>query len=250
LHRRVAEPTSGDEVARLAHTMNAMLNRLDGAAERQRQFVSDASHELRSPLATIRTKVEVADLHPEGADWEAVGHTVLTEIDRLDDLVGDLLQMARLDETGGTLATRHDVDLDEVAGAEVNRLRGLEVAVDDSGVSAARVQGDGAALGRLVRNLADNAARHASSRVGIRVGIEGGEAVLRVDDDGPGVPVADRERVFERFTRLDESPVRGAGGGGLGLALVRAVALAHGGTVRVVDSPLGGARFEARLPVT
>jgi signal transduction histidine kinase len=249
LHRRVAEPTSGDEVARLAHTMNAMLNRLDGAAERQRRFVSDASHELRSPLATIRAKVEVADLHPDGADWAAVGHTVLSEIDRLDDLVGDLLQMARLDEAGGTLAPRDDVDLDEVAGAEVSRLRGLAVAVDDSGVSAARVQGDGAALGRLVRNLADNAARHASSRVGIRVGIEGREAILRVDDDGPGVPVADRERVFERFTRLDESRVRGAGGSGLGLALVRAVAVAHGGSVRVLDSPLGGARFEARLPV-
>lgn len=249
LHRRVAEPSSGDEVARLAHTMNAMLDRLEGAAERQRQFVSDASHELRSPLTTIRAKVEVASLHPEAIDWSEVTQTVLGEMDRLDDMVGDLLQLARLDETGGELAARTDVDLDEVVAAETSRLRALDVAVDDTGVSAARVQGDRAALGRLVRNLTDNAARHARSQVAVSVTIEDGDAVVRVDDDGPGVPAADRERVFDRFTRLDEGRTRGAGGAGLGLALVRAVAVAHGGVVRVLDSPLGGARFEARLPM-
>ncbi len=161
LHRRVAEPMTGDEVARLARTMNAMLDRLEGSASRQRQFVSDASHELRSPLATIRAKVEVATLHPTLADWPAVSDTVLSEIDRLDDLVGDLLQLARLDETGGQLAARSEVDLDELATAEVMRLRALGVSVDDSGVSAARVLGDRGALSRVVRNLADNAARHA-----------------------------------------------------------------------------------------
>jgi signal transduction histidine kinase len=248
LHRRVAEPSSGDEVARLAHTMNAMLDRLEGAAGRQRQFVSDASHELRSPLTTIRTKVEVASLHPELVDWSEVTHTVLGEVDRLDDMVGDLLQLARLDETGGVLAARGEVDLDEVVNAETARLRALDVVVDDSGVAAARVQGDRAALTRLVRNLTDNAARHARSRVAVSVAMEDGDAVVRVDDDGPGVPRAERERVFERFTRLDEGRARGAGGAGLGLALVRAVAVAHGGTVRVLDAPLGGARFEARLP--
>jgi signal transduction histidine kinase len=248
LHRRVAEPASGDEVARLAHTMNAMLNRLEGAAERQRQFVSDASHELKSPLTTIRTKVEVASLHPDDANWSDVSGTVLGEVDRLDDMVGDLLQLARLDETGGVPGTRADVDLDELVTAEAARLRGVGVTVDDSGVAAARVQGDGSALARLVRNLADNAARHARSTVGVSVSNGGGEAVVRVDDDGPGVPVADRDRVFERFTRLDEGRARGAGGAGLGLALVRAVAVAHGGTVRVLDAPLGGARFEVRLP--
>jgi signal transduction histidine kinase len=122
------------------------------------------------------------------------------------------------------------------------------VTVDDSGVAAARVQGDRGALSRLVRNLADNAARHARSRLAVSVSAADGEAVLRVDDDGPGVPAADRERVFERFTRLDEGRARGAGGSGLGLALVRTVAAAHGGTVRVLDAPLGGARFEVRLP--
>ena len=248
LHRRVAEPSSGDEVARLAHTMNAMLDRLEGAAGRQRQFVSDASHELRSPLTTIRTKVEVASLHPELVDWSEVTHTVLGEVDRLDDMVGDLLQLARLDETGGVLAARSEVDLDEVVNTESTRLRAMDVNVDDSGVAAARVQGDRAALARLVRNLTDNAARNARSRVAVSVSMEDGDAVVRVDDDGPGVPLADRERVFERFTRLDEGRARGAGGAGLGLALVRAVVLAHGGTIRVLDVPLGGARFEARLP--
>jgi signal transduction histidine kinase len=226
-----------------------MLDRLEGAAGRQRQFVSDASHELRSPLTTIRTKVEVASLHPELVDWSEVTHTVLGEVDRLDDMVGDLLQLARLDETGGALASRGEVDLDEVVNAETARLRAMGVEIDDSGVAAARVQGDRAALARLVRNLTDNAARHARSRVAVSVAMDDGDAVVRVDDDGPGVPLTDRERVFERFTRLDESRARGAGGAGLGLALVRAVAVAHGGSVRVLDAPLGGARFEARLPI-
>jgi signal transduction histidine kinase len=228
--------------------MNAMLDRLEGAADRQRQFVSDASHELKSPLTTIRTKVEVASMQPDDADWSDVSATVLGEVDRLDDMVGDLLQLARLDETGGSLATHTDVDLDELVAAEAHRLRGLGVAVDDSGLGAARVQGDRSALTRLMRNLADNAARHARTTVGLSVGNGDGTAVVRIDDDGPGVPVADRERVFERFTRLDEGRARGAGGAGLGLALVRAVAAAHGGTVRVLDAPLGGARFEVRLP--
>jgi signal transduction histidine kinase len=250
LHRRLVEPTTGDEVARLAHTMNAMLDRLESSADRQRQFVSDASHELRSPLATIRAKVEVAAIRPGTADWSDVSTTVLDEVDRLDDLVGDLLQLARLDETGGELATTADVDLDELATDEVRRLRGLGTAVDDGGVSAARVRGDRAALRRAVRNLVDNAARHARSAVAVGVAVDGGDAVVVVDDDGPGVPAAERERVFERFARLDEGRARGAGGAGLGLALVRAVAAAHGGTARVLDAPLGGARFEFRLPAT
>src|SRR5262245_24900355 len=188
LHHRVPEPASGDEVARLAHTMNAMLDRLEGAADRQRQFVSDASHELKSPLTTIRTKVEVASMHPDAADWTDVSATVLGEVDRLDDMVGDLLQLARLDEAGGDLPPRADVDLDELVAAETSRLRSLGVTVDDSGVAAARVQGDRGALSRLVRNLADNGARHSRSRLAVSVSAADGEAVLRVDDDGPGVP--------------------------------------------------------------
>jgi signal transduction histidine kinase len=249
LHRRVPEPASGDEVARLAHTMNAMLDRLEGAADRQRQFVSDASHELKSPLATIRSTVEVAELHGDGEAWTDARATVLSEVDRMDDMVADLLQLARLDETGGSPSPPVDVDLDELVADEASRLRSLGVTVDDTGVGAARVQGDRSALARLVRNLADNAARHARSTVAMSVTNDDGTAVVIVDDDGPGVPVADRARVFERFTRLDESRTRGAGGSGLGLALVRAVTVAHEGTVRVLDAPLGGARFEVRLPI-
>ena len=248
LHRRVAEPATGDEIARLARTMNAMLDRLESSAERQREFISDASHELRSPLATIRARVEVATLHAERADWDGVGDTVLREVDRLDELVGDLLELARLDETGGVLSTPTDVDLDDVVGAEVVRLRSVGVDVDDRAVGAARVVGDASSLARAVRNLADNAARHAHGAVAVGVRVDGGDAVVLVDDDGPGVPPGERERVFERFTRLDEGRSRGAGGAGLGLALVQAVAAAHGGTVRVLDAPLGGARFELRLP--
>jgi signal transduction histidine kinase len=252
LHRRVAEPGSGDEVDRLAHTMNEMLDRLELAADRQRQFISDASHELRSPLTTIRTQIEVADRHPDVAEWESVRGSMLDEVERLDDMVADLLQLARLDETGGgptPAPSGTEVDLDELALHEASRLRSLGVAVDASGVGAVRVTGDVAALSRMVRNLADNAARHAGSRIALAVSLEHGQAVVRVDDDGAGVPTGDRERVFERFTRLDESRTRGAGGAGLGLALVRSVASAHGGTARVDDSPLGGARFEVALPI-
>jgi signal transduction histidine kinase len=263
LHRRVAEPGSGDEVDRLAQTMNEMLDRLELAADRQRQFVSDASHELRSPLTTIRTQIEVADRHGEATEWESVRGSMLEEVERLDDMVCDLLQLARLEEVGGgdplaagaaALATA-EVDLDELALREVTRLRSLGVDVDARGITAVRLDGDRAALSRVLRNLADNAARHARSCVAIAVthaapaDHSDGHAIVRVDDDGPGVPPAERERVFERFTRLDEGRARGAGGAGLGLALVRSVALAHGGSAAVVDSPLGGARFEVILPL-
>jgi signal transduction histidine kinase len=251
LHRRVDEPATGDEVARLAHTMNDMLDRLEAAQTTQRQFVSDASHELRSPLATIRTSVEVAKLHPQGADWPDVATTVLHESERLDELVADLLALAKIDETGGTEAPRARgiVDLDEVVLADVARHRSLGHAVRAEGVSAARVDGDAVQLQRLVRNLLDNAARHATSVVTVTLGEEGGDAVLRVDDDGPGIPLADRERVFERFARLDEGRTRATGGAGLGLSLVKAVAVSHGGSVEVLEAPVRGARFEVRLPL-
>jgi signal transduction histidine kinase len=251
LHRRVDEPSTGDEVARLAHTMNDMLDRLEAAQTAQRQFVSDASHELRSPLTTIRTSVEVAQLHPRSADWPVVATTVLHESERLDELVADLLALAKLDETGNGDGPRPrlPIDLDEVVLADVARLRALGQEVRADGVSAARVEGDPAQLQRLVRNLLDNASRHARSAVTVTLGEDMGEAVLRVDDDGPGVPPEAREQVFERFTRLDEGRTRAAGGAGLGLSLVKAVATGHGGTVRVLDAPGGGARFEVRLPL-
>jgi signal transduction histidine kinase len=245
LHRRVRVPLADDEVAHLAETMNGMLDRLDAAAAQQRQFVSDASHELRNPLATIRATVEVAATHPERADWPLVSGVVMAETDRLGSLVDDLIALARLDE--GEPMADEEVDLDEVVLAEVGRVRSAGLTVDVSGVGAARLRGDRRLLERSVRNLLDNAVRHARGRIWVVLRRDAADVVLTVDDDGPGIPPADRERVFERFARLDEARARDQGGSGLGLALVRAVAERHGGTARAVDAPYGGARFQLRL---
>lgn len=246
LDRRVAVPASGDEIAALAGTMNRMLDRLDAAATAQRRFVSDASHELRSPLATIRQHAELAQLHPDATSVDDLAEVVHDEGLRMQELVDALLLLTRLDEQA---ALREDpVDLDDLALAEVRRLRGGGATVDGSGIRAARVRGDARLLGQLVRNLADNAARHARSAVAIGVTGRGAEVVLTVDDDGAGVPPDERDRIFERFVRLDEARARDAGGSGLGLAIVRAIAEAEGGGVRVEDSPLGGARFSVVLP--
>lgn len=246
LDRRVAVPASGDEIAALAGTMNRMLDRLDAAATAQRRFVSDASHELRSPLATIRQHAELAQLHPDATSVDDLAGVVHDEGLRMQELVDALLLLTRLDEQA---ALREDlVDLDDLALAEVRRLRAGGATVDGSGIRAARVRGDARLLGQLVRNLADNAARHARSAVAIGVTGRGAEVVLTVDDDGAGVPPDERDRIFERFVRLDEARARDAGGSGLGLAIVRAIAEAEGGGVRVEDSPLGGARFSVVLP--
>ncbi|WP_109211102.1 MULTISPECIES: HAMP domain-containing sensor histidine kinase [Microbacterium] len=247
LDRRVAVPASGDEIAALAGTMNRMLDRLDASATAQRRFVSDASHELRSPLATIRQHAELAQLHPEATSVDDLAEVVHGEGLRMQELVDALLLLTRLDERAAL--HRESVDLDDLALAEVKRLRAGGPVVDGSGIHAARVQGDARLLGQLVRNLADNAARHARSAVAIGVAERDGHVMLTVDDDGVGVPPEERERIFERFVRLDEARARDAGGSGLGLAIVRAIAEAEGGGVRVGDSPLGGARFEVVLPV-
>lgn len=246
LDRRVAVPSSGDEIAALAGTMNRMLDRLDAAASAQRRFVSDASHELRSPLATIRQHAELAQLHPDATSVDDLAEVVHDEGLRMQELVDALLLLTRLDEHA--VIHQEAVDLDDLALAEVKRLRAGGAQVDGSGIQAARVRGDVRLLSRLVRNLADNAARHARSAVAIGVLERDGRVLLTVDDDGPGVPAAERERVFERFVRLDEARARDAGGSGLGLAIVRAIAEAEGGSVRVEDSPLGGARFAVVLP--
>lgn len=257
---RVDVPDTGDEVARLAATMNAMLDRLDRAAEGQRRFVSDASHELRSPIATIRQHAEVAAAHPHRADVAELSEVVRAEALRLQELVTGLLELSRLDE-GGIGAWR-PVDLDDLALDAVARARtnagggaagvgvgaeGGGVRVDGAGVGAARVRGDARILAGVFQNLVDNAVRHASTRVTVALVEDGPDAVLTVDDDGAGIPPGERERVFERFVRLDEARSRDAGGAGLGLAIVRDAVRAHGGTVTVTDSPLGGARFVVRI---
>ncbi|WP_185094252.1 cell wall metabolism sensor histidine kinase WalK [Curtobacterium sp. PhB137] len=247
-HARVVVPDTGDEIARLATTMNAMLDRLDRSAAGQRQFVSDASHELRSPIASLRQHAEVAVAYPDRTDVAEFSDVVRSEAVRLQDLVTGLLELSRLDE-GGT-GVRRPVDLDDLALDAVARARApgggtgdRAIRVDGSGISAARVLGDERLLTGVVRNLVDNAVRHAASRVAVALVEQDGAAVLTVDDDGSGVPAAERDRVFERFVRLDEARSRDAGGAGLGLAIVRDAVRAHGGDATVADSPLGGARF-------
>ena len=247
LHHRVAVPDSADEIAALASTMNGMLDRLDASATAQRRFVSDASHELRSPLAVIRQHAELAQAHPSTTSIGELAEVVSDEGLRLQGIVESLLLLARLDEGAGSV--HEPVDLDDIALGEVRRLRSSGMEVDGSGIRAARVEGDPRLLGQLLRNLADNAARHAQGRVAIGVAPADGYVFVTVEDDGAGVPVDERERVFERFVRLDEARSRDAGGSGLGLAIVRGIAAASGGTVAVDDSRWGGARFVVTLPL-
>jgi signal transduction histidine kinase len=248
LDRRVPEPAADDEIARLARTMNAMLARLQGSAERQHRFVSDASHELRSPLTSTRSAVEVALADPRPATLLAAVTDVLAETERMERLVDDLLFLARDDERGVT-ADSGLVDLDDVVRSEATRVRNRHrVAVDTSDVRPGRVWGVRASLERAVRNLLENAERHARTGVALSLAGNGKEVVLRVSDDGAGVPQADRERIFDRFTRLDDDRSRLGGGSGLGLAIVREIVVAHGGDISVEDAPAGGARFVMVLP--
>ena len=246
IHRRVPEPNTDDEVGRLARTMNSMLDRLETTSLRQRRFVSDASHELRSPIAVIRAQLEVALRRGDAADWPTVAQRVLDEDQRLEQAVAELLELARTDERADTPAVV--VDLDEVVLEDTARER--RVPIDTSRVLAGRVHGTRAQFARVIANLLDNACRHATTNVAVALARQEHDVVLTVDDDGPGIAIPDRERVFERFTRLDEGRSRDAGGVGLGLAMVQAIVERHGGSVSVDDAPLGGARFVVRLPAT
>ena len=247
LHRRVPEPGTRDEIARLAHTMNEMLERVEDSAERQRRFVADASHELRSPLTRIRAELEVDLAHPDSADLAATHRSVLDEASILQRLVEDLLLLARSDGTG-LPGRREPVDLDDVVLAEVARFSGTAgKVVDISRVSAARVVGDAGQLARIIRNVLDNAVHHGGQQIAVSLREEGGGAMLSIADDGPGIPVELRERVFERFARIDEA--RSADGGtGLGLAITRELVSAHGGTIVVDPEYAPGTRLVIRLP--
>jgi signal transduction histidine kinase len=247
LDRRVPVPPRRDEIGRLASTMNEMLDRLQAASERQRKFVADASHELQSPIAALRTQLEVAIAQPATTDWAATSSDLLAESRHMERLVRDLLFLARSDGEEGVRRIE-PVDLDDIVLEEATRLRSTaQVRVDASGVSAAPLSGNRDELTRLVRNLLENAEHHAESRVRIRLSAEGREIILMVEDDGPGVPPAERERIFQRFTRLDEARSRNNGGTGLGLAIVKEITERHGGTV-CVENAAPGARFAVRLP--
>jgi signal transduction histidine kinase len=246
LRRRVPEPPAQDEIGRLARTMNAMLRRLEASSDRQRQLVADVSHELRNPLAALQAQLEVAAAHPGTASASMIEGSIV-EVNRMSQLVDDLLTLARLDE--GMLRLRPaDVDLDELTLDQADRLRANgKVEVSIRGVSAARVRGDEDQLARVVANLADNAQCYARNRVEFGISQRGESYYLTVADDGPGVPWFERERIFERFVRLDTARIHDGTGAGLGLAIVREIVSAHDGEVWVEDAE-PGARFTVRLP--
>ncbi|MFE7192208.1 sensor histidine kinase [Kitasatospora sp. NPDC057541] len=254
LDRRVPVPGSEDEIAGLARTMNAMLDRLEAAGTRQRRFIADASHELRSPLTVLRTQLEVALAHPDPQVRQELVAGALQDTERLQALAADLLLLARLDTTGQE-RPGEAVDLAELVRASVApggpqaRPVTVHVSVDASG--PVTVDGNPLWLGRLLTNLLDNARRHARGRVTVRLSTDTatGDAVLDVTNDGPGIDPADRERIFERFTRLDDARSRDDGGTGLGLPIARDIAALHGGTLTVEDGP-DGVTFRARLPRT
>jgi signal transduction histidine kinase len=251
LDRRLALPPGHDEIPRLAATLNEMLDRIDQSHRLQRQFVSDASHELRSPLSTIRQSAEVARSYPDRVSLEGLADDVLSESSRLEGLVNALLLLARLDDSERLLPDQlvDLVDLDDLVLEEVDRIRwSTQIHIDVSGVSGGQVRGNAILLGQVVHNLVDNAVRHAAATVCVSVQEQGENVEMVVEDDGIGIPDADRERVFERFVRLDEARTREAGGAGLGLAIVRRILEVSGGSVELGVSPSGGARFSVTLP--
>ncbi|MEU8798019.1 HAMP domain-containing sensor histidine kinase [Spirillospora sp. NPDC048819] len=248
LQRRVPRPARRDEVGLLAESINATLDRLEQAVARQRGFVSDVSHELRSPLAALRMELELALSAPEETDMSETLQAILINTDRLAAVVDDLLALARLEADRNF--QRETVDLTELTDQEVlRRPRRAQVTVLSEG--AVTVPGGRGELARLLTNLIDNAVRHASREVTVILRLESpATAVVEVIDDGTGIAPEDRERVFERFTRLAEGQHRDAGGTGLGLAISRDIAEAHRGSLILTDRADGapGARFVLRLP--
>ncbi|MGW6014833.1 ATP-binding protein [Streptomyces sp. NPDC055210] len=244
LTRRVPVPDTHDEVARLARTTNETLAALEQSVERQRRFVADASHELRSPIASLRTQLEVGAAHPELLD---VGGAVEDTV-RLQRLAADLLLLARLD--AGERPADARFDLVALVRTEAGQRTGDRVAVSVAADTAdsLEVSGSRGQLARVLGNLLDNAQRHTRSSVSVSVRRVGEWVLLEVADDGEGVPAGERERVFERFVRLDEARARDDGGAGLGLAIARDVAVRHGGALTVREAAAGGALFELRLP--
>ncbi|MEV7093452.1 HAMP domain-containing sensor histidine kinase [Amycolatopsis sp. NPDC051045] len=248
LGRRVPVPDSGDEITELAVTMNEMLARLDQSVQRQSQFTADASHELRTPLASMRTQLEVQLAHPDRLDWRRSFENAVLDVSRMETLTGDLLLLSKLDAdqpAGTTRIALADLITEHVA-ARLPR-DGVEVRAEIHAEPV--VQGHAGRLERVLRNLVDNAERHAVSRVTVTLTAFDDHGVLTVRDDGPGIPAEHRERVFDRFVRLDDDRAReDDGGSGLGLAIAAEIARTHGGALRVADST-SGACLELRLPL-
>ena len=248
LHQ-IAHPGRNDEIGRLSGTLNGMLSRLHRSGEQQRQFVADAAHELRTPLTRIRTTVEVDLAQPDSAVPARTNTEVLEEIVGLQQLIDDLLHLARSD-VAGSFGSGAVIDFDDVVMTEVREHRhsAESIEIDATAVSGCELAGDEAQLARAVQNLLSNAVRHATSRVAVSLRNDSDGIRLIVDDDGAGVAPSDREAIFDRFTRLDHARSAETGGAGLGLAITRGIVRFHGGTIRCEASPLGGARFEALFP--
>jgi len=239
-----------DELAPLAESLNALLDRLRQALDAQRAFVADAAHELRSPLTALKLQLELLRRAGGDADRDAARAGIGEGIERASRLVEQLLALAR-SEPGAAAPVKERIDLAEVARRMVAETvpfaSARRIELELVAPAPAPVVGDPVALGLVVRNLADNAVRYSppGSRVEIGVAVDDGVVILRVDDAGPGIPEAERQRVFDRFYRRAEG---GESGSGLGLAIVRSVAAAHGATVGLDRSPLGGLRAVVRFP--
>ncbi|MEV0587578.1 ATP-binding protein [Nonomuraea sp. NPDC050310] len=240
--RRVVEPSGEDEIAKLARSINGTLARLEYAAEQQRRFASDASHELRTPLAGLRAQLEGAQLYPEDTDIAELVDDALKDTDRVEAIITDLLLLARIGSRVDIVKER--LDLGELVRKTLLDRTG-PVPITATLADGVFVEGVRFQLDRLLANLLDNAERHADTSIGVELTAAGDEAVLSLENDGAPIPEHERERIFERFTRLDSARSRGAGGTGLGLAIAREVAVAHRGSLRVA----GDARFELRLPL-
>jgi signal transduction histidine kinase len=246
LSARVPEPERDDEIGRLARIVNRMLSRLEASSERQQRFVADAAHELRTPIASLRTQLETAIAAGGGADEREL----LKDTIRMQAIVEQLLLLARADSDRAWLR-QSAVDLDEVIDSAIAAAPSRNgVRINAAAVEPVQLYGDGDLLEQTFSNLLQNAVRHAGSSVRVSGGeADGGVAVVAVEDDGPGVPPDRRADIFERFVRLDEARDRHDGGLGLGLAIVTEIVRAHGGSVTVDGSDLGGARFVVRLPI-
>lgn len=247
--QRLPVPSAHDEIYRLAVTLNAMLDRIDSATSRQRTFVGDAAHELRSPLASVRVQLEVAARMGPEHDWEELVDDVLVDVDRLDRLVADLLALARIDESGGTLRSHEPVDVRALVTAVARSYNRARVPVTLNPGPAADVLGDADGLRRVLINLIDNAVRYATRSVAVALAHDHvgdfDTVTITVTDDGPGIAAAERDRVFDRFYRTESSRSRESGGTGLGLPIAREIVRAHGGTVRLTSSRPDGTGLTA-----
>ncbi|TDD88867.1 HAMP domain-containing protein, partial [Actinomadura rubrisoli] len=245
LDHRVPVPQTGGEIQDLAETVNATLDRLEEAASRERRFISDASHDLRNPIAGLHTRLEVALDDPDDDHWRPMVRSALRDTERLNDIVVDLLELSRLDSRAPLPATT--VDLAEMARREIER-RPERHQITTRLEPGVVVRANALRMSRVLGNLLSNAERHAEGHIEVIVARDADQARLEVIDDGAGVPPESRERVFERFARLAESRRRDSQGTGLGLPIAREIAEIYGGSLRIADSPKG-ARFVMLLPL-